>query len=888
MKMFRRLTVFIFGLVLCLGMNILPVEAAKADQIVGEIEELNDDSFEEEGVELYAENHSPGKRDTSLVWDKNIFYTLEGYQSDTAYVNKYSCTLERKSILTADGDTLSCDVYLNPDNGLPNKIVVIDYLDDGIEVTEIYYTNEGKPNFTFRYTTDNYVATYATPDKDGVRCQFKKDVLVNWRIIEGKNTHNYVIGQNMVDFLSSSWAADTIYMLDEQSTDLQDEFDNIEIKMLNYAYNIYDAVMNESGVERARITGRVVDEKGKPCKGVKVNLYDEHMKNKYYTVKTDANGIYIIYIPYTKYVYSIEVNKKIDGKKCKSRIHRIEMDGKRNTIDQDDISLTPKDDEISVSLSLQCEDSDGESAKVDFSTGKVNVREGHDNYDGDIFMTADSDAKGKVSLKLPAGDYTLEIIVDDCQTIFKNITIGEDKEKISCIVLPKVQKQHYSIIATWDGDLDPDIHWFDLDDDQEISDHTKSGSSGYCITDLDISASDYYKYCVLDVINAAAEKKNAKDMSSSGLTIYIYGPDGLEYVFVVPVDEEGILWEVFEIRNGKIQPIQRYYDTLEDADWWNKEKDVKHPELLEYAELLSNGSNNGEMSVFDLNKDGIYEVALRDASVSEKLPDGVGILSYDESTGMIITPLDSIEYVAYIDEQTGRFMTDRIQGKVIYSFNQLENDGSITNSGSYCIPYLKELSNGYTAEDVDSYNQEIQGMAAPKWVSITEDNIKKYLSGDGKSTGITKETPETITVTVQEPEPEPEKSESDVYAYINGDWEINGGGASDNGALYYSIDNGVIQLINRNTGEVKENKIEYAAFNDSRTQIVIAYYAQFNEYNQGYRRFVFDISGGNPTEGWIGDYNGSNVAGDLFSEDGNLWYYSGGSSIHREGSATDF
>ena len=606
--------------------------SASAAKIVGDIEELNDDSFEDEGVVLYAENHSPGKRDTSLVWDRNIFYTMEGYQTDAAYVNKYSCTLERKSILTTDGDTLSCDVYLNPDNGLPNKIVVIDYLDDGIEVTEIYYTNEGKPNFTFRYTTDNYVATYATPDKDGVRCQFEKDVLVNWRIVEGKSTHNYVIGQNMVDFLSSSWAADTIYMLDNQSADLQDEFDNIEIKMLNYAYNIYDAEMNESGVERARITGRVVDQKGKPCKGAQVNLYDEHMENKYYTTKTNSKGVYIIYIPYEEHTYSIEINQKIDGQKCKSSIHHIRMDGDRDSVDQEDVYLIPEGEEQTVSLSLHCENTDGSSANADFSTGVVNVREGHDNYDGDVFLTAESDAKGKVSLNLPAGGYTLEILVDGCQTIFKNITVGDDTKEISCLVIPEVKEKHYSIIATWDGDLDPDIHWFDLDDAQEISDHTENGASGYCITDLDIRASDYYKYCVLDAINAAAEKKDAKDMSSSGLTIYIYGPDGLEYVFVVPVDTEGILWEVFEIRNGKIQPIQRYYDTLEDADWWNNENSnaADHKDDQENTDQSTAQSPLGRFIGEDglqSPADGVY-INFIDV---EKTDDGMYSIDYAES-----------------------------------------------------------------------------------------------------------------------------------------------------------------------------------------------------------------------------------------------------------------
>lgn len=61
-------------------------------------------------------------------------------------------------------------------------------------------------------------------------------------------------------------------------------------------------------------------------------------------------------------------------------------------------------------------------------------------------------------------------------------------------------------------------------------------------------------------------------MSCSQATVNVYSSDGWLKTFHVPTNTSGVIWEVFEIRNGKITPIQRYYDSVTNKDWWHEDK----------------------------------------------------------------------------------------------------------------------------------------------------------------------------------------------------------------------------------------------------------------------------------------------------------------------------
>jgi uncharacterized protein YfaP (DUF2135 family) len=78
-----------------------------------------------------------------------------------------------------------------------------------------------------------------------------------------------------------------------------------------------------------------------------------------------------------------------------------------------------------------------------------------------------------------------------------------------------------------------------------------------------------YKYYVVDYTNSSGGRNTSTQMSNSGATVRVYTSDGLVATYHVPTNQEGVIWEVFEVRNGQIIPIQRYYTYNSDMEWWN-------------------------------------------------------------------------------------------------------------------------------------------------------------------------------------------------------------------------------------------------------------------------------------------------------------------------------
>ena len=78
-------------------------------------------------------------------------------------MNKNLCRLEQKQLINADtGNLIDYTVYINPNDGVANKIVAIEYLvSGGLQVTEYYYDANRMPRFVYQYLIDNYVAGYA-------------------------------------------------------------------------------------------------------------------------------------------------------------------------------------------------------------------------------------------------------------------------------------------------------------------------------------------------------------------------------------------------------------------------------------------------------------------------------------------------------------------------------------------------------------------------------------------------------------------------------------------------------------------------------------------------------------------------------------------------------
>ena len=78
-------------------------------------------------------------------------------------------------------------------------------------------------------------------------------------------------------------------------------------------------------------------------------------------------------------------------------------------------------------------------------------------------------------------------------------------------------------------------------------------------------------YYITDYSSNSIGDTSSGKLSSSGARVQIYSSDGCEMSFAVPAGHIGTVWQVFEIRNKKIIPVNKYYSSI-DSDSYFTEK----------------------------------------------------------------------------------------------------------------------------------------------------------------------------------------------------------------------------------------------------------------------------------------------------------------------------
>ena len=106
-----------------------------------------------------------------------------------------------------------------------------------------------------------------------------------------------------------------------------------------------------------------------------------------------------------------------------------------------------------------------------------------------------------------------------------------------------------------------DIYGNDLD----VDDTSSYGPETITIRELN---NQTYKYFVVDYTNSSIYNGNSTEMSESGATVQVAFGQNITQVFHVPVNKQGVFWEVFEIRNKRVIPINRYYSHIGSESWW--------------------------------------------------------------------------------------------------------------------------------------------------------------------------------------------------------------------------------------------------------------------------------------------------------------------------------
>ncbi|MBE5911682.1 hypothetical protein [Pseudobutyrivibrio sp.] len=567
-------------------------EISSTNELADLIASLNSSDYEMATIDVFAENYSPADKDENAVWDPILFYALEGYEDNSGYISKNNCDLIRKQLRNAStGNIIQYEIYINPNSGKPNKIVSIENVESGIDVMEYYFTDDSKINFIFMYSTDNYVTTYATPDKDGQRFLFNNDSLCTWRFIQDGEIANFVCGQNEADRLKDSYHSNQIYKYSDLNDEQKNQVDTYEKQMINAAYNTLNTVMAADGI--ATISGMAVDSNGNALANATVDLFGDDFSTELFSCTTDDTGAYNILVPVSDYNYNITVS--LDGCLACS-IFDILINATNIEAYPDTAYLVPQSDsdaEVQLTLGDAANYADDGETLKRLSNAVINVRAGINNKLGDILYTFNSDENGYSAMSVKAGVYTIEVQATGYEsmyyTIVSNPTVGTSS--YSFYAAPELAEGQLAVVLTWGetpNDLDSHLftssgsdtqqvwysnrsddygNWLDVDDTSSYGPET--------ITISQFDTSKYYKYCVVDFSNSSAGNSYSTEMSYSGANVSVYNSNGLIASYNMPKNVNALVWEVFEIRNGVVSPIQRCYNnnSVENNYWWDGNDD---------------------------------------------------------------------------------------------------------------------------------------------------------------------------------------------------------------------------------------------------------------------------------------------------------------------------
>lgn len=569
--------------------EIVPVGLLSDSELAKTIAKYNTGDASSISIDVYAENYTPGTRNTGFAWDKTLFYTLEDVDPDSAAdgkINGYN--IARKMLRNAStGNQMEYEIYTNPTTNKVNKIVSIEYYQDYLEITDYYYDDYGKVSFIFVRNDVNYIPSYAVPTKDGQRFYFNSDCMTKWRVVTGGLQTNYVIGAASAG--EGYNPNGTVFQYSALEAGAQSNYDLTEKRMINAAYNTYNVVLNAEGI--SEITGYVYNEAGGPLSDANVILVESQLNENLYQVRTDSEGKYRIMVPSEDRDYRLVVSNQdcVD-----TTVYGVAVSGQMLSDYQNVVYMVRKSDQ-SYNVNVQMYDalnyaSDGNGMER-LSNAAIYVRDGVNHREGGVVAQGTADAQGQISMQLPPGMYTAEVVKQGYDNTYYNFASRDNMDMVQINASPKLAEGEVRIVLTWgEWPRDLDSHLF-TPYDNSFGDNTYHIWYGnrYDVVgnNLDVDDTDgygpetmtipmlkngLYKYYVADFTNCSGGSPTSYDMSNSGAMVSVYTSNGLNSTFMVPTNASGVIWEVFEIRNGAIVPIQRYYNNIDDKSWWHNDK----------------------------------------------------------------------------------------------------------------------------------------------------------------------------------------------------------------------------------------------------------------------------------------------------------------------------
>ena len=543
-------------------------------------------------IDIYKKNKSPNTRNYKADWNEKIFYTLEDINTKSSkdgQIKKYK--LVRKELINKkNGNRIEYEVYKHPKTGKMHKITSIEHRKNDLEITDYYYDDKGKPNFVYQRKDSIYTPVYASFEFTGDRYFFNNDSLIKWRFVKKANDVEEIslkTDKNRKDVKQYSYL--------DINKKKQKAYDKKEVRMLNAAYNTYNAMLKKS--KKSIVKGYIVDSKRNPVANATVEFL--HSDKVIGTVKTNANGYYTTGVLPVKDGYAIRVSA--EGYQTTEGAKAV-IDKSGAVIRIDVISLVAVS-EASHKVSINVYEGETvkyvkkKAVKTALSGAEVIARKGLNNRTGEQVTTGTTDADGNLVIELVSGVYTLEIRLNGYVVGYKTVVVDEDKTVSAALTKP-VKDKEMKVVLSWDGEQDLDSYLFtpykakkgnmayiggNAKKDKHGNRLYLDGKNGNNVEIINIANIEKgnYKYYVSDYTNSLKKNYSAKDMEGLNIRVEVYDKNGLVAVYIIPYNPNGVIWEVFEIKNRKVVPLQNTYKNVKGKKWWIEKKEARKKKKVE-------------------------------------------------------------------------------------------------------------------------------------------------------------------------------------------------------------------------------------------------------------------------------------------------------------------